>query len=98
MSTFSNQLLLHTQANIPLSTQYSYPATCLVMEVGNESKKIHLIFVDTDFTTALLTPTDGTGLGNAPIGSVVFQYLTATPRIAIKVLDSTWKTISATWS
>lgn len=94
MSTFANQVLLHSQANIDVVTQYAYPKTCLVMEIGNESKKVHVIWVDTDFTTALLTPTDGTGLGNAPIGSYVIQYLTATPRVSVKVLDSSWKTAS----
>jgi hypothetical protein len=91
--TYKNNTLLHTQANIDFVAQFKYPRTARVLEVGNEEGKIHLIWVDVD-VSALLTATDGTGFGKAPIGTRITQYLVATPREYIKQTDSTWKTIT----
>lgn len=68
---------------------YAYPDGAEVLNVQNEDGNYHIIFSDAN-VASVLTATDGTGFGNAPVGTVINQYTSGAAQIHMKEVDGTW--------
>lgn len=69
---------------------YAYPSTTeLVLVIQSQEVEKHIIFTQTN-VAAVLTATDGTGYGKAPIGTTIIQSTSAAVQIHVKEVDGTW--------
>lgn len=71
---------------------YKYPSGAFVEVVQGDGTVFHNIRVATD-VSALLTATDGTGFGLAPVGTTIVQSFAGAGHIFIKETDDTWTTL-----
>lgn len=77
----------------PRVSDYAYPDGVLVSSHNGDGNIRHIIWVSTD-VSALLTAIDGTGFGNAPKGTVIFQNLAGTAKIHQKDSDGAWDSVA----
>jgi len=84
--------LLMSDPHLRLSV-FAYPANAMVHVLVGDGHMIHDIWTPVN-VSAVLTATDGTGYGNAPVGSRVTQYLAGSVAIYVKETDATWTTVT----
>ena len=84
----ADNILTSTPSGVDFVADFDYPATAQVLSLTGNPRR-HLIFTNVN-VASVLTATDGTGFGNAPVGTVIFQFIAGTAQIHMKETDATW--------